>query len=258
MPVDLNLPVYTQWPKVPAGLATKTQLAKERLVLPENAQPVAYKKSTLPTRYYPLYRREDTVAMPPKREVKPRDYVSIFVKRYTTQRQAYVEACTALFELNRYAKHDSCTQAHREAIYGLKSAWIQRLYEEGFCTEAIPITTPEKALECRRCGGSGIDEWDLFCTCCDGTGIYCLIESRAYWAFHFQVDGHGFAWHQPAPLSFAVEAMGTQEAHAVVAEVKPVSLPPHKFAEVKALLAWCLENTETDISEIQIVRKSHG
>lgn len=234
-----ELPVYTSWERIPSGLCTKTQLLKERLVLPEDAQPLGYKKSTMPVRYYALYPRECAVEMPAKQERQPRDYVSIFVRRYVSKRDAYLAACEALFSLNRYAKHESCSDKHKKTIYALKSAWIRCLYEQGFCVDVFEAKTPERAGLCFRCSGEGFDEFGEECYKCGGTGEY-RSGGRVYWSFRFLVDGKSFAWHQPAPLSFVVTPTRTDIEHEVIAEEKPILLAQGKMAEAKALIAWCL------------------
>jgi hypothetical protein len=128
--IDQGLPTYYDWAKVPSDLCTKSQLNRERLALTDDAQPSAIKRNAMyHNSSYPLYRRDQAVALPPKREIKPRDYPTIFEKRYTSRRAAYLEASTACFELNRYAKHNRCSPNHRDQIYELKNAWIKQLYE---------------------------------------------------------------------------------------------------------------------------------
>lgn len=232
-----GLPVYHSWESVPEGLSTKTQLQKERLSLPDDASPVAYKRSYSPIRYFALYVREHAIAMPPKRTQQPRDYASGFERRYTSKRAAYLEACQSCFNLNRYAKHDTCTQKHQEAIYALKNALIRHLYEQGFCTEAVQVKTPARELVCYGCDGDG-------CERCDYEGIYRRIDGREYWAFKFIVDGQTFAWHQPAPLTFVPTPTAGNREQEVIAEEKPVALSPRKFAEAKALIAWCLDASD--------------
>lgn len=217
----------------------KTQLQQQRLVLPDGAQPVAIKRDNHHPADYFLYRQEDAVPVK-RRAPQPKDYASQFARRYPSRRSAYVDACQALFELNRYAKHDTCSPKHQDAIYRLKDAWIKKLYQEGFCTEAFPLITAELELECRRCEGSGEDEDGYRCKKCSGTGIY-RVPGGAYWAFRFLVDAEDFAWHQPMPLPFVAQPLGTSRPHEVLGEERPVSLAANKFAQAKALIAWCLE-----------------
>jgi len=231
--IDQGLPTYYSWKKVPEGLHTKTQLLQERLRLAEDTEPVAIMRSTLHKTSYPLYSRENAIAMRPKREAKPRDYPAIFEKRYTSKRAAYLEASTACFEMNRYAKHSRCSQNHRDQIYALKNAWIKQLYEQGFCVEAVKVTTPEYEDTCWGCYGAG-------CGRCDYEGLY-ISGVRIYWSFRFVVDDRHFAWHQPGPLSFTPKEEKIEEREVVTTE-KPVSLSPRKFAEAKALISWCLDS----------------
>lgn len=236
-----GLPVYSSWDKIPAGIHTKTQLLKERLSLPEGAQPVGYKRNVMPVRYFALYPASLALPMPPKRDVQPRDYASLFARRYASKREAYKAACEALFSLNRYAKHEKCRRQHREAIYTLKNAWIKHLYEQGFCVEAYEARTPENLGMCFACQGDGFDEFGEECWKCDGSGVYHS-GGRVYWAFRFMVDGQAFAWHQPAPLAFEVTPTRESADHEVLAVEKPVLLASGKMAEAKALISWCLES----------------
>lgn len=234
-----ELPTYYVWDKVPEDLHTKTQLLKERLSLPEDAQPVAIMRSTLRRMDYYLYRREDAAPMPPKREARTKDYTTVFEKRYPSRRAAYLDASTALFELNRYAKHDQCSQSHKDTIYALKDRWIAMLYQQDFCIEAIKINTPLKIGVCFRCDGDGFDDFGEHCWKCGGSGNY-RSGGREFWALRFLVDNQQFAWHQPGTLKFKVNEVSKKEEREVIAEEMPVSLSPRKFAEAKALIAWCL------------------
>ena len=56
-----GLPIYRTWGAVPIGLATKTQLQKERLSLPADAAPVAVFRDDRRNKSYPLYRRTSVV-----------------------------------------------------------------------------------------------------------------------------------------------------------------------------------------------------
>jgi hypothetical protein len=231
----LALPTYSFWEAVAqADLYTKTQLRAERLLLPEGTEPVAFFAGYWHGyQTYPLYRRDQALPMPPKRE--PKDYAPVFEQRYPNRRAAYLSACNALFSLNRHAKHASCTLAHRNAIYDLKTRWIARLWREGFCTGAIEAHSPERERICWECGGEG-------CYRCDGTGVYQKSGGRSYWALRFVIDERSFAWHQPAQLCPWASPVGDEQPHAVLAEEKSVALAARHFAVAKALLAWVLEN----------------
>jgi rhodanese-related sulfurtransferase len=66
------------------------------------------------------------------------------------------------------------------------------------------------------------------------------------------VDGQQFAWHQPGnSVSYPVSSIGNSaKDHDVLAEEKPVSLPSRKFAEAKAIIAWCLQGVPAERREL--------
>jgi hypothetical protein len=236
-----GVPVYHVWKAIPAGLHTKTQLSRERLLIPEGVQPVALMIGEHDE--YWLYCRESAIPMPPKVERTPRDYSTRFEKRYPDRRAAYADAGEALFHLNRYAKHETCSEKHQDAIYDLKNRLCHKLYQEGFCSEAIHIKSPPIEDECWNCDGTGLHWSGEACRKCGGTGVY-RTKTRGYWAFRFLVDGREFAWHQPERLAPWAKPLGEQTQHEVEIEEKPVALKAAKFAEAKALIAWVLNGTQ--------------
>ena len=228
-----TLPTYTDWSAIPAELATRTQLRADRLFLPPDVQPVALMQAHYDT--YKLYRRADALPMAPKRE--RHDYTPDFTRRYPTRRAAYLQACEACFELNKYAKHATCSRAHQTLIYDLKTRFVAKLWREGFCTGAIQAETPRHQHTCWECDGEG-------CYRCNMTGIFRESGGKPFWALRFVVDGKTFAWHQPARLCPWASAFGDEQPHAVLAEERPVALAARNFAQAKALLAWVLEDKE--------------
>ena len=67
---------------------------------------------------------------------KPKDYVSLFSRRYTREVEALVGACHALFNLNRYCKRAGCSRKNQNEIYWLKNQFIKLLYKSGHCSSA--------------------------------------------------------------------------------------------------------------------------
>lgn len=230
-----------------AGLATRTQLKRQKLVLPETAQPVAH----FHNRYgdWPLYRREEAVPVVPKRQKK--DWPGIFAARYPERRAAYLPACEALWNLNRFAKHPDCGYTHRRLIYALKDKWTEKLWREGFCIGALEVRTPRKELPCWSCGGEG-DAGDFVCYDCEGTGVYRTVGGKPFWALRYEVQGKQFFWHQPAHLAPWAWVVGEEAPHEVVVTEKPVHMPKRKFAEAKALLLWLLDETVESLLEVPL------
>ena len=58
---------------------------------------------------------------------RPRDFAPVFQKRYGDARSAIADAIELLWNLNRYAKHASCTHTHKDTIYELKSEFLESL-----------------------------------------------------------------------------------------------------------------------------------
>ncbi len=231
------LPVYHRWDKVPPELATRTSLKRQRLALPEGAEPAAQFQSAWAT--YDLFFKADAAPVPYKRP--PKDYTTLFEQRYPEKRSAYADACAGLHSLNRFAKHAECSEWQQREIYRLKDRWCELLWEQGFCIGALEVRTPTKDLPCWDCGGAGDDlERDYFCYKCEGTGVYRTVGGKPHWALRFRVDNQEFFWHVPKHLAPYASQVGHEEPHEVIVKEKPVRLARRTFAEVKALLLWIL------------------
>ncbi len=176
-----------------------------------------------------------------------------FERKYPTADAALPEACEAMFNLNRYAKHRSCTPAHAAEIYGLKYKLVRLLYALGFCVACTEHNVPGQT--CYGCGGSGecSGDWQYDgsdedygdcevtgCSRCGGTGYY--IEPSVLVCFGFRVAGKHFCWHVPANhVSFRYRTTGESSTWQSAAEEKPVSLPRATFSRAKALVRWVLK-----------------
>lgn len=77
-----------------------------------------------------------------------REYAAQFSTRYVTRRKAYLAACRACFQLNRFAKLPGCSPGQRAQIYALKNSWVLHLRREGFCTEATRVRAEDTVLAC--------------------------------------------------------------------------------------------------------------
>jgi hypothetical protein len=156
-----------------------------------------------------------------------------FANIYESWRDALPTACEILFNLNHYAKHESCSSQHREEIYSLKNEFIRLLYEQGLSTECWRHTVKTEPRLCF------CDRKDEDCERCYGTGIYQKILH--YVCFTFVVDGKKYHWHQPSYLvnyRFTVTTENkTWERNDFE---KPITLAANKFAEAKDLLRWIL------------------
>jgi hypothetical protein len=175
-----------------------------------------------------------------------------FAKRYPDYRLALPATAEALFSLNRYAKHRSCTRDHRDDIYDLKNGFVRLLCEVG-CVRGARLHTTERAgLKCNRCGGAGgyeddeFDEFDQFeedegCRKCFGTGWYRPPTTLEFIAFRFEVGGKRYSWHQPRELvNWPVELTEGVDAWELEDVEKPLSMSRERFAEAKELIRFVL------------------
>lgn len=182
-----------------------------------------------------------------------KNYESEFTRRYgdATSPAALNDVAEGLFNLNRYAKHDTCSRAHKEEIYGLKNDLVKALFEGGHCTgwNHHEIVKPEKILYC-YCSSydddGGFDCDDVGgCARCHYTGIYRrLPELRVrFVAFRFEIIGRRYTWHQPAETvawNYS-SAPKYEDANDWQPDAeKPLEMPPRKFARAKALIRWVL------------------
>jgi hypothetical protein len=85
---------------------------------------------------------------------------------YPSKRHAYVDACYAIFVLNKAAKEAS--RDMRFYIYRLKNRWIEMLYRRGYCVRAE-------------------------------------LGERLVWQLIFLVDGVRFQWHLPSQVGTYVK-----------------------------------------------------
>ena len=182
--------------------------------------------------------RDDPVAKEARRLVRE----ARITKRFASWRDALPRACQAMFNLNRYAKHNTCRCKHE--IYALKNGLIDLLYRNGFCTECKIHTDwlPEKV--CFACDGAGwrygweSDEQE--CERCGGTGIYLPAKELRFIAFRFLVDGQHFAWHQPDYLvTFPFLETGPTESGGL-ADEKPIEMSTEDMRKGRVIVRYVL------------------
>jgi hypothetical protein len=164
-----------------------------------------------------------------------------YSKHYQNWRAAAPDACHALHSANRYAKHGTCSEANKAEIYALKNAFVQLLYESGFCSacwEHVLVLPPKK---CRACGGSGnyYDERGG-CDRCGGSGDYLPEKRLKFYVFKFAV-GRGYTWHQPAALvTFPIQPTALPAEWSGVERDRPLGMPRSQLAAAKDLIRWVL------------------
>ncbi len=159
------------------------------------------------------------------------------IRAYPTWKDALLPACEAMFNLNRYAKHESCRSG--EEIYALKNQLVKLLYEHGACIECLAHERTQAEKECFGCKGTG-ERWSgEECERCDGTGVYREARILRDIAFKFMVCGRVFAWHQPESLvNFPYEVSAVEQG--CPAEEKPLEMSLVKMRDGKAVIRYVL------------------
>lgn len=160
-------------------------------------------------------------------------------EQYSGWRDALGPAAEAMFNLNRYAKWERCSAAHREEIYTLKNEFVRLLYDLGLAVEARLHKVRQEGLECWGCDGMG-------CEKCGGSGWYRPRGHLRYIAFRFKIGEKLYSWHQPQHLvNWKVEFTPNVDQQTWQPEgEKPVNLPARQFADAKALIRFVLEQAK--------------
>lgn len=147
-------------------------------------------------------------------------------------------AARHMFNLNRYAKWERCSAAHRNEIYALKNEFLRVLYENGFVNEVSLRFIDRPGKLCWECEGVG-------CGCCRYTGYYRKPDKLFYYSFRLTIDAVEYAWHQPRNLvkwRVVLPASAKPEPWAQEPkEEKPVDLSPGEFADAKAVIRYIIE-----------------
>lgn len=171
---------------------------------------------------------------------KPKDYITAFNREYLNFMDAVPLACDYLFNLNRYCKHPSCSEKHKDEIYELKNLFINFLYKMGFCTRVDEHVEVKEDKICYECGGDG-------CERCYDTGIYRDGYSIIHYCFYFLVNEQSYCWHQPwEKVEFKFELTSVNPTNMPLPEIKEVYLPEPKRKEAKELIFWVLKKWGED------------
>lgn len=159
-------------------------------------------------------------------------------QKYPTWKEALPEACAGMFSLNRYAKHQACSEMQKVEIYRLKNELIKVLYQGGFATAAWIHRLQQEARPCWGCEGAGGD-----CDRCDGSGIYQSARVLEFWCFRFLIAEKPYCWHQPRHLvDFTpAESVPPQDWEGFTSQEKPIAIPKARFAAIKELLRWLID-----------------
>jgi hypothetical protein len=168
-----------------------------------------------------------------------------FNRKYVSWRVAVSAGCEYLFNLNRYAKHQSCSAAHRDEIYKLKTKVVALLFSHGYCVECSTHHRDHPAQVCFACDGVGVFDFsdDEPCHRCKGTGLYRRAKTTRTILFCFKVEEKTYCWHQPAKLvRFSYDSTESSMWKATEDDQeKPVTLTKAKFSIAKDLLRWILQ-----------------
>lgn len=170
-----------------------------------------------------------------------------FEEKYASIESALPDACEAMLNLNRYAKHRECLSSETDEIYDIKYGLVRALYATGHCIECVEQQTPGKT--CYNCDGTGNEAVNLVaedwydCNRCGGSGWYH--KPSTLLRFTFKVAGVPYCWHVPSEnveFSYALTANGLPWEES--SEDKPIALPLSKFPEAKALVRWVTSGIE--------------
>jgi hypothetical protein len=210
-------------------------------------------RSAAPMRLY-LYKRVVEMEATPdfaerleKANVRRRgkDYTPALAKKYGDPAAGVYDAAEALFTLNRYAKHDSCTRKHQSEIYELKNRFVAWLVEQGHLVGwgTHEIVQPARDLECFCVSRHG----ECGCRRCDYTGVHRRLPERAltFIVLRFSLAGRTYTWHQPddyvlVDYSSKAPKLVTAGDDWAPEREKPIEMPRSTFARAKALIRWVM------------------
>lgn len=174
-----------------------------------------------------------------------RDYTPALVKKYGDPKGGLLDAAEAMFALNRYAKHDTCTRKHQTEIYDLKNRFVSWLVVHGHLVGwgTHEIVQPERDLECYCVSRYGEDG----CHRCDYTGVHRTLPERVlgFVVLRFSIGGKTYTWHQPddyVTFDYANKApkIDTAGDDWTPEREKPIEMPRSQFARAKALVRWVM------------------
>lgn len=218
-------------------------LVEKRGVEPDGTRPNPHYKSAprvklwSPTKVSRLGRtREAKDAKARRNGPGRRDWLAVMQERYESPAAAIPDAARALFNLNRYARHTSCSRAHRQEVLDLKSAFVTMLYKaERYTDRVVEVRRhlPEKV--CVRCDGLGCDR-------CEDTGVYQEAREVRSYVFTFTIGSDRYTWVEP---DFAIDFTPRVEESRVDSGPTrqletALDLPARKFAEAKALVRYAI------------------
>lgn len=204
--------------------------------------------STAPkSKLYDRLKIEKLIDSPKVNALKPKPRKSIdhtvkFKKKYPAKQDAILDAAQAMFNLNRYTKHKSCSAKNRAEIYDIKNIFVEFLYKSGFCKTCYMHHFDADEKDCYACNATGV-HFDRLgdmqrCKKCSGTGIYQKGGRIEFVVFSFDIDNNIFTWHQPresVDFDFTVTEEGGELNETLI---KSIEMSKSKFAEAKALVKW--------------------
>jgi len=212
-----------------------------------------------------------------KRQVSRQKRFNKFSIVYKNPLEAIPDACFALFNLNRYAKHHTCSPKHKDEIYNLKHKFIKFLYLQGYAIECYEHSLKETTKECWRCEGTGHTYYDPYddeydeeyyyeddcyedesnikndtCHKCGGTGRYIIPDEYLHFiCFRFFFNEKYYTWHIPkAQIDFEVTYTNNVQEWEHEKDVKPIQLKRNKFAGAKDLIRWILKHYSNETERI--------
>ncbi len=166
-----------------------------------------------------------------------------FEHRYASKEfQLVLDSANAMFELNRYAKHDDCHPWTRRRIYNLKSPLIRCLEQRGYCESTAVHLMRVPAKECFGCDGGGMDyDTGRDCYRCGGTGEFKPATEFRFIAFQFQVGDVKYRWHQPEHLVDWTYTPTSEIVPINETEIKPVKISVDEIPDLMDTIRYLIE-----------------
>lgn len=210
-----------------------------------------------------LKRRRNPAVQERRAKARARARDRRLINKYPQWQDALPDAAEAMFNLNRYAKHRSCTQENREDIYDMKNRLVRLLYTLGLCESAHLHQVPMPGKPCYGCNGTGtatrkferldfeeedFDDSDLACYRCGGSGWYQQPTTFEYVCFKFSIGGKPYCWHQPkGSVDFEYQLVEAPNDWVPDQGAKELTMRRARLSKAKEVVRYVLAEGETEV-----------
>jgi len=175
-------------------------------------------------------------AVAKRANVKAKDWPAFMAARYGSPEAAIPDAAQALFNLNRYTRHRTCSEPHRDEILQLKARFIRMVYLRQKYTdrvEKLVRAVPEQACSCEGLQPN--------CEKCGETGVFREEQTVATYVFYFTIGDRTYCWMQRRDeLDFSVQVDETKPDDGHRGRDQTLNIPRKKLAEAKAIVAFAI------------------